>query len=339
MTGVLDILGLLSFGISFLFFGAKIQLIFLVLAEKYIFTEKSRMNVVIQYKLLLNFLSVIARLPLKVLYLFSDIAYFFIYCAVRYRRKTVRHNLELVYGTSDRRKIIGIEKGFYHHLCDCIAETVKLLHISDEEIDRRAEVINGEYIDDIIRSGHSVVLFLGHYGNWEWVQAIIHHLREPLVGGQIYRPLHNKVMDMVMLKIRSRFGLECIPQNKAVRRLLEIKGSGQKFVIGFISDQRPIGKKLHHWTQFLGQDTPYVVGGETIGSHVDARFVYLDVEKVSRGHYRMTFCPVSPDPEDDGPYPYTREFMKMLEKTISREPAYWLWSHKRWKRHREPSQS
>lgn len=289
----------------------------------------------ISYRISVGILSALARLPLEVLYVFSDIAYFIIYYAVRYRRKTVRHNLELVFGSSGRSNIIRIEKKFYRHLCDCIAETVKLLHISDEEIDRRAVVTNGEYIDGIIRSGHSVVLLLGHYGNWEWVQAIIHHFKEPLVGGQIYRPLRNKMMDMVMLRIRSRFGLECIPQKNAVRRLLGIERGGQKFVIGFISDQRPTGKTLHHWTAFLGQDTPYVVGGETIGNHVDARFVYLDMEKTSRGHYRLTFCPVVPDPEDKGPDPYTREFMKMLERTIRREPAYWLWSHRRWKRHRE----
>ena len=284
----------------------------------------------IKYRIIIGLLTSVAHLPLRVLYVFSDIAYLSIYYVVRYRRKTVRHNLEMVFGTADGKRIIAIEKKFYRHLCDCMVETVKLLHISDEEVDRRVDVTNGEYIDSIIRSGHSVVLFLGHYGNWEWVQAIIHHFREPLVGGQVYRPLRNKLMDRVMLKIRSRFRLECIPQKKTVRRLLEIERNGQKFVIGFISDQRPLGASLHHWTCFLGQDTPYVVGGETIGNHVDARFVYLDVEKTSRGHYRLTFCPVVPDPSDDGPDPYTREFMKMLEKTICREPAYWLWSHRRW---------
>lgn len=291
-----------------------------------------------KYNILISLLFSVARLPLRALYVLSDVAYFFIYHVVRYRRKTVRSNLVMVFGDSDMKMIVRTEKEFYRHLCDCIAETVKLLHISDEEIDRRVDVTNGEYIDSIIRSGHSVVLFLGHYGNWEWVQAIIHHFSEPLVGGQIYKPLHNEVMDRTMLRIRSRFGLECIPQDRAVRRLIGIEREGQKFVIGFISDQRPSGKLLHHWTGFLGIDTPYMVGGETIGNHVDARFVYLDVEKTSRGYYRLTFCPVEPDPGDREEYPYTREFMRMLEKTILRNPAYWLWSHKRWKRHR-PSQS
>lgn len=291
-----------------------------------------------KYSIALNLLSAAARLPLCIMYALSDMAYFIVYYIVRYRRETVRQNLELIFEKDDRKKIIRIEKKFYRHLCDCIVETVKLLHISDKEIDRRVEVTNGEYIDEIIRSGHSVVLFLGHYGNWEWVQAIIHHFKEPLVGGQVYKTLHDEVMDKIMLKIRSRFGLECIPQEKTVRRLLEIVRNGQEFVIGFISDQRPSGKILRHWTDFLGQDTPYVVGGETIGNHVDARFVYLEMEKTGRGHYRLTFLPIEPDPEDKGPDPYTREFMKMLEKTIMRAPEYWLWSHKRWKRKRIPMQ-
>ena len=31
----------------------------------------------------------------------------------------------------------------------------------------------------------------------------------------------------------------------------------------------------------------------------------------------------------------TRRFFKMLEDTIRREPAYYLWTHNRWKRTRE----
>ena len=283
-----------------------------------------------KYTIILKLLTAIAHLPLSALYHLSNFAYFVIYRLVRYRRDTVRSNLERVFGKDDEDRILQLEKGFYRHFCDCFVETVKLLHISDEEINERVNVTNGEYIDSIIRSGHPVVLFLGHYGNWEWVQAIIRHFSEPLIGGQIYAPLSDRVMDRVMLRIRSRFGLECIPQHKAVRRLIQIINDGQMFVIGFISDQRPGGAVLRHWTDFLGQDTPYATGGETIGNHVGAKFVYLDVEKTSRGHYHMTLCPITPDPEDNEEFPYTREFFKMLEKTIYRAPQYWLWSHKRW---------
>ena len=82
-----------------------------------------------RYSIALNLLSATARLPLCILYVLSDMAYFIVYYIVRYRRETVRQNLELIFGKTDRKKIIRIEKRFYRHLCDCIVETVKLLHI------------------------------------------------------------------------------------------------------------------------------------------------------------------------------------------------------------------
>ena len=30
-----------------------------------------------------------------------------------------------------------------------------------------------------------------------------------------------------------------------------------------------------------------------------------------------------------------QNYMQLLEQTIRRQPAGWLWSHKRWKRHRD----
>ena len=137
-------------------------------------------------------------------------------------------------------------------------------------------------------------------------------------------------MERVMLKIRSRFNTISIPQKRTVRTLLRMTREGRQWLIGFIADQRPNSGNPHHWTTFLGQDTAYVTGGEEIGRHTKAHFLYLDVEKTRRGHYRMTFHAI--DPIQDGePWPYTRGFMHMLEQTIRREPAYWLWSHKRWK--------
>ena len=69
----------------------------------------------IKYRIIIGLLISVAHLPLRVLYVFSDIAYLSIYYVVRYRRKTVRHNLEMVFGTADRKRIIAIEKKFYRH--------------------------------------------------------------------------------------------------------------------------------------------------------------------------------------------------------------------------------
>lgn len=44
--------------------------------------------------------------------------------------------------------------------------------ISKQEIGNRMKFKNFEDLNAILRDGKSVSLYLGHYGNWEWVSSI-----------------------------------------------------------------------------------------------------------------------------------------------------------------------
>lgn len=282
------------------------------------------------YNLLISLLRFWAFLPFGILYFISDGMYLIVYHIVRYRRKTVRDNLRNSFpGKSDweRKKI---ERKFYRHFCDCIVETIKLLHLTDKEMNKRIHVTNANLIDQLAEDGAPIILYLGHYGNWEWTPAVTLHYTHPALSGQIYRPLHNCTMEQVMLTIRSRFRTLSIPQKSAFRTLLRMRQENRQFLIGFVADQRPNSGNLYHWTRFLNQETAYSTGGEEIGKRTGAHFVYLETEKKKRGYYQMTFHLIPPL-RDEKEYPYTRQFMNMLENSIKRAPEYWLWSHKRWR--------
>lgn len=273
-----------------------------------------------------------AALPLGMLYGVSDLAYLILYRLVGYRRKVVRRNLRLAFPEMTDSQLNDIEKKFYRHLCDTFIETLKLAGMSQREFDRRIEYVNVGSVDEAIRAGRPVVLFLGHFGNWEWMQAAGAHFLSRPHAQQVYAPLHNEVMERVMLAIRSRFGSECVPMQRIVRHLIAQKREGVPTVTAFISDQRPI-RPLHHWTTFMGVNTPYMCGGETIGQKIGAEYIYVELTKPRRGHYRMEFKPIrlTPDEIAEGENPYTRRFMCLLEESIRRQPELWLWSHNRWK--------
>ncbi|MFI3316655.1 MAG: hypothetical protein SNF93_03640 [Rikenellaceae bacterium] len=292
------------------------------------------MKLDLKYRLSIGALSVIALLPLPVLYIIGDVIYFFIYYVARYRRKTVRVNLNLAFADRPEYNIPTIERQFYHHLCDIFIESIKVLHISDEQMRKRFVVTNPELLDELSREGSSQALMLGHYCNWEWCQAMSLYFNgrdDALV--QVYKPLHSKTMDRIILKLRSRYGLENIPQQRAIRQLFEIQNQGRNYIVGLISDQRPSGRNFQHWIKFLGMDTPYVVGGEKIGLKTNAVFHYVSFQKIKRGYYSLTYERLAPPAE--GEYTegyYTRQFLSKLEQSINRAPQYWLWSHKIWKR-------
>lgn len=282
----------------------------------------------LKYYLLYGILKPVSHLPLRMLYPLSNFASWVLRDVVGYRKKVVVDNLRHSFPEASENDIKNWTKEFYLHLCDTFIESIKLLGITNEEIDRRVKVFNAEIVDQAIEEGHSVVLFLGHYGNWEWVPAITRHFSNEASMAQIYHPLRNKAFDRLMLKIRSRFGSESIPMANTYRRLVELQRNGKGFVAGFISDQRPAGHHTGNWTDFLGIETDYISGGEVIGDRLKCRYIYLDVEPTERGRYNLTFKNIE-SIKDGKDFPYTRMFLRLLEGTIRRNPPYWLWSHKR----------
>ena len=283
----------------------------------------------LKYGLYNSFFSAMALLPFSVLYGISDFLYLIFYKGLKYRNVVVKRNLRNSFPEKSEAELLEIEKDFYHQLCDNIVETVKLLHISDKEVDRRIKVSGTEIVDRCAAEGHPVIVYLGHYGNWEWVTAVARQYKVPDFSAQVYKPLHDKAFDKLMLKLRSRFGSISIPKSSVLRSLLKWRNEGKKFVIGFISDHRTNSDTPHNTTLFLNQETSLVAGGEEIGTRINAAYLFLDVEKTARGHYQLTFKEIIPN-DNAINYPYTRRYMEMFEENIRRRPGLWLWSHKRW---------
>ena len=291
--------------------------------------EDSKKN--LGYSLLYAVTYLHALLPLSVLYVFSDLLYIVVYYIVRYRRKLVRKNLMNSFPEKAKKKIIEIEKDFYRHLCDYYFETIKLLHISDEEIKRRMKFENPELIERLTSSGNSCLMSLGHLGNWEWVPSIIMHVNPEVKLGFIYKELHSKSFDKLFLKIRSRFGPKAIEKQSAYRQMIMAKRSNDILLVGFLSDQRPPKNANQYWTKFLNQETHVQNGVERIAKHLNCSIVYLDIKKVKRGYYESKIFVLTPDASDEPDNLIMERYIRKLEESVRREPAIYLWSHNRWK--------
>lgn len=282
--------------------------------------------------LLYAFIWLLSFLPLWILYGLSDVLYILLYYVVGYRRKVVRRNLANAFPEKSVPEVIRIEKRYYRHMCDVFIEFYKSWHISEKEIRRRCVFKNPELAQRYCDGTKGVVAVMGHYANWEWLTSVTlwagHERFFPL-----YKPLHNKVLDKLTFKIRSRFGAVPVPKNDLMRLLVNNKGKG--FMVGFISDQTPNRQNLNFWTSFLNQDTPVFVGTERIARKYNMPVVWVRMRKLRRGHYEVEFLTLCEEPEKLEPGELTRMHTRMLESFIREEPEYWLWSHRRWKHKRE----
>ena len=287
------------------------------------------------YSLLYIWALIHALLPLRVLYVLSDLFYLIIYKVIGYRLRVVRSNLKNSFPEKTSEELKQLERDFYHHFCDYIVETIKLLHISKSEIQRRAHITNPELVSDLIAKGHTTfIIYFGHYGNWEWFSSAPLWL-EGVSMYQIYRPLKSKAFDKLFIQLRSKFGSFCLPKNNVVREMVGLKKRQEHALVGFMADQTPSRANIHYWSRFLNQETPIYSGPERIAHKLNFPVLYMDVQRIKRGYYESAFRLVCEHPQQSPEFELTETYTRMMEETILRNPAYWLWTHKRWKHKKE----
>ncbi len=286
----------------------------------------------ILYILLFVWVKAHAILPMPILYILSDILYLFIYYLVRYRRKVVRKNLKNSFPDKTEKEIIQLERRFYHHFADYIVETIKLAHISQEELLRRADIRNPELVFDLMDKGHTCfIMSMGHYGNWEWFSGASARFEGRATIYQIYRPLTNKAFDRLFIYLRTRFHSFGIKKSEAVRDMINLKRNKTHAMVPFVADQTPSRANLHYWTNFLNQDSAILTGPERIAKKLDIPVIFADTQKAKRGFYTVDFKLITDNAKDTPEFWITERYTRMMEECILRDPAYWLWTHNRWK--------
>jgi KDO2-lipid IV(A) lauroyltransferase len=283
----------------------------------------------LKYYTLLSFVWLVSVVPFFVLYRISDLMFLVAFYLVPYRKKTVFENLRNAYPEKSEPEIRQIAKKFYRYLCDFLLESLKPFSLPLEELNRRFRYTNPEVMQEFNERGRNFAVVSGHYCNWEMGSAIsINAKRDALI---IYRPLQNKNMDRLFLKIRTRFKRTILtPMENVFRVAVEYRNNSKPYLIWFIADQRP-PRNNKFWTTFLHQPTSFFNGVEKLSHKLDLAVLYMHVTRIKRGFYEVTmkklFDSVTELPENA----VTLSFVRELEEEIDKEPQYWLWSHKRWK--------
>lgn len=270
-----------------------------------------------------------SALPFRVLYVLSDFNYLLMYHVGRYRRKVVRENLEKSFPKKTEAERLQIERKFYRYLSDYMLEDLKLLHMSAEDLCQRMIYKNTEQYLELTEKYGGIIVMIPHYANYEWLIGMGSVMKPGDVPVQVYKPLKDKYLNELFKQIRSRFGGYNIPKHSTAREIIKLKREGKNMVVGLITDQWPSGDR--YWTTFMGQETAFLNGAERIAKMMNFPVFYCELTKTRRGYCEAEFKLMTEAPKETVEGEITDMFAHELEQTIRREPAYWLWSHKRWK--------
>jgi KDO2-lipid IV(A) lauroyltransferase len=276
------------------------------------------------------FIKIFSRLPLPVLYIFSDLLYLVARYVIQYRKKVVDENLRFAFPEKSPEERKAIRNRFYRNFTDAFfAETIKMLTISEQELRQRFHVVNQELVDGPIRAGSSALMMAGHVFNWEMAILGV-ALNTEVTAETVYLRLNNEFFNQLMLKIRTHFGGLMTEKTEFRRSMISMRSEPR--IVHLAADQRPADRENRYQRDFLNRPAYFFEGGEFMAKRMNLPVYFGQITKLKRGHYQFEFTQLAAPPYDaDSKHSITDEFCRRLENNIRNQPDLYLWSHKRWK--------
>ncbi len=266
-------------------------------------------------------------------YVLLDVVYFLLYRVARYRVGVVRENLRNSFPEKSTRELRRIERRYYLQLAEDFIDIIDFASISRKELMQRLQIDGLEERLAQTAAGNTITM-MAHYGDWEYFSAYALFDSSSYSIG-VYHPLHNKAFDRYYKTFRqNKMNVVPVAMKNLTWYFLRNRDGidGRTLALGMIADQNPWGDKRNRWIKFLNQPTRFYLGSGEIAVRYGLPVYFMNVEKVSRAHYRVGFEMIYDGKEEIDELEITERYANRLEEMIRRRPELWMWSHRRWKR-------
>lgn len=193
----------------------------------------------------------------------------------------------------------------------------------------RIEIVGGERLRAVARSGRTAVLVSGHFSNWEVMAAVIVHLG---VRCQVtYRAANNPYIDRRIIETRKRYGVTLMAPKggDGSREVLAAMAEGE--AVALLNDQKfNQGVKA----PFFGAPATTAPGPTRLALKFGCPMIPMSVERLQGARFRVTIWDsIAPDKTGDRAADIeqgVRNVNAFIEARVRERPDQWFWTHKRW---------
>ncbi|MFN5055598.1 MAG: lysophospholipid acyltransferase family protein [Bacteroidota bacterium] len=279
------------------------------------------------YAILHFFFYVLSLIPLRILYLLSDLLTFLIYHVFKYRRSVVMENLSIAFPEKSEQERKKIAKAFYSNVADSLVETFKMISASDRLIEKMFR-FDPVMLEPFLKTDKKIQIHAMHNFNWEVVNlGISKNFKLPFLG--VYQPLKNEFFEKLFSSIRARYGTVLIPATDFKNNFLPYQD--KQYIIALVADQNPKRIAQAWWVDFFGKPTAFTQGPEKAARLSNNRIVFGTFFKLKRGVYSFSAEVITDDAASMMPVELTLKYVDFLDSCIRDRPDNYLWSHRRWK--------
>lgn len=271
-------------------------------------------------------------IPLSVTCLLGNMLGFIIACIPTKRHSITIQNIKesLIGKHLTLSEVKKLASRVYMHFGRVFFMMPHILRLKRDNLHKYCEIDGAEYLINALKEGKGVLALTAHIGNWE-LCAVALTITFGRVAA-IARPFHNQVFNLIMQDMRTRFGMEVIPKQNAMRRVMT--ALKKNMIIGVLLDQNVVWQE-GEFLSFLGRTATANKGLALLALKTGAPVLPLFSIEQPDGRYKIHIGkPVTiintgdktSDVENN-----TLSFTRLIEEQVVNNPTQWFWFHRRWK--------
>jgi KDO2-lipid IV(A) lauroyltransferase len=257
--------------------------------------------------------------------------------AVLYRvlgkpRRLALEHLQIAFGDalsgSARERLA---RASFINIARCFCEMIKIDDIRARR-DGYVDVEGWEHAASVLSRGKGALVITGHIGNWELLAAHFAWLGLPVVA--IARRVYAERLNQLLVDFRGRQGVETILREspQSARQILRALKSNS--LLAMLIDQDTHAPSVS--VPFFGRLARTPAAAASMAIRRDLPVVAVFIQRRPEGGHRITIQPPfqiarTGDAAADI-RALTRQFNAALEAQIRKNPAEWVWWHRRWRR-------
>ncbi|MBX2932862.1 MAG: lysophospholipid acyltransferase family protein [Ferruginibacter sp.] len=272
-------------------------------------------------------LYLLSLLPLRVLYVMSDVIGFFMFRVFGYRRKIIQKNLLIAFPEKSVSEREVIARKFHRNFTDSFIETIKCLSASKSFYEKHCKT-DFTLFDKMAAENKSFQMHACHQFNWEWINLYWSlHFKMPLVI--VYMPISSKPLDKLFYKMRTKYGTHLISATNS--RAGFVAWRNRAHCLTLVADQKPASPAYSNWLNFFNRPTAFIPGPDKNAILKKCPVIFGRAFKTARGKYQTSLVLACEDASTLKPGELTLLYRDFIEDAIRKQPDLYLWSHKRFK--------
>jgi KDO2-lipid IV(A) lauroyltransferase len=257
--------------------------------------------------------------------IFGWIGYFFIH----YRKKVVFANLQKAFPAQSGNWYRHVARKTYCHFAAVYLDICSVYELSDVHFKQLISSVNPEVVDEALAEHRGLVMVLFHFGNWEIMADWLARAGYPIAA--VAAPLKNRLVNRIILQMRTCHGMKIIPKGKRgnLRLLRQLKDN---HILYLLVDQD--ARRNGIWIRFFKQWSSTFRGPILLASHRQSPVILATCLRETSRKYSIHFERLDtnlPPGNVSAVHYLTQKYTNYFEHLICQQPEQYYWFHRRWK--------